>query len=139
MRGRFRFRIDGSHDRERFSIYPGPDRHDARVFPRTGGRHGQCLPDRHATSYYCPSAAQSLAVTLVGAGSVGSAPISFPVDNADIDFANYKFAALPGLAGVESSSASAVIWGMPFFYGRSVFLLFSGQSTAGIQGPAIGF
>jgi hypothetical protein len=91
------------------------------------------------TGYYCPSGATPEVATLISAGSVTSAAVSFTVDNADIDFSNYKFAALPGLAGVQPSSASPFVWGLPFFYGHPVYLLFGGQSTAGVAGPAIGF
>jgi hypothetical protein len=30
-------------------------------------------------------------------------------------------------------------WGLPFFYGRSVFVLFESHTAGAITGPAVGF
>lgn len=90
------------------------------------------------TNYYCPSGALVQNATLVSADNLVSVSNTFTVDNADIDFANYRYSALPGLGGVQASSTSSFYWGLPTFFGRSIFLLYTGQTTAGITGPAIG-
>jgi len=89
-------------------------------------------------SFYCPSSATSLtAVIEDGRGTQGS--IAFAVDNADADFAS-NAAALPNLAGpAGAGSMNAFDWGLPFFYGRQVYIAFESNTVAGVGGPWIGF
>ncbi len=90
-------------------------------------------------AYYCPSGAQAESATLIDTNSVSSSAITFNVNNADLDFTNFHFAALPGLTAIQASSTAPIIWGLPFFFGRSVYVLFSGQVVSSVTGPAIGF
>ena len=67
------------------------------------------------------------------------ATIPFYVDNADSDFAA-NGAALLGLAGpAASSQANSFDWGLPFFYGRNVYVAFEAAAPAGVVGPWVGF
>jgi hypothetical protein len=87
------------------------------------------------SNFYCPATPLTETATLVGANNTQRAE-TFAVTNADVDFNNADFAALPGLSGPWSAN---FIWGVPFFYGKSVYLLYAGQTVAGVTGPAIGF
>jgi len=64
-------------------------------------------------------------------GSSGS--VDFSVANADVLFGggNVAFANLGGSAG---QGATTFVWGLPFFYGRSVFTSIWGQALA-TNGP----
>lgn len=93
------------------------------------------------TNYYCPPASTPESATLTGQNGL-FAGVNFNVDNADVDFANFEYSALPGLSG-PAASGSPFFWGVPFFYGRYVYVLFGGQAAPGtnplVTGPAIGF
>lgn len=112
---------------------------DAGINICTGYDHG----------FYCPPSTVSLTATMVGAkvGSTDAASglVSFSVANADNLFhANPSFVAFPTLAGPmsaidntapDTSWSSYFDWGLPFFYGRSVFTAIRGRGTPAGQGP----
>ena len=85
------------------------------------------------TAYYCPGADQTASVTNVGTnGTSGS--VSLTVSNADtlLGSGNMAFSNLAGPGGVRTSG---FLFGVPFFYGRSVFTAIDGASTPGGTGP----
>jgi hypothetical protein len=84
--------------------------------------------------YYCPSSAVSFTVTLSGANST-SGTISFSIANADtlIASGNSAFDNLGGSGGT-SPSTDNLDFGLPFFFGRSVYVgmtpgVFKGESA----------
>jgi hypothetical protein len=88
-----------------------------------------------APDFYCPLSTTFFSAAL--SGSTGSPlAISFAVDPAIGD------PVLPTLAG-PSGDASQFIWGLPFFYGRTVFIGFEGRSGlfngTSIAGPYYAF
>jgi hypothetical protein len=85
-------------------------------------------------SFYCPSSTVSLTATLLGSGGAAAAA-TFEVDNATRLF-HTSASAFPGLAG---PSANEVDWGLPFFYGRTVFTAIENQGTAGGPGPYVAY
>jgi hypothetical protein len=89
-------------------------------------------------AFYCPPASLMLQASIQGTnGAVADIP--FYVDNADSDFAA-NAAALPRLAGpAASSQANSFDWGLPFFYGRNVYVAFEAGAPAGVVGPWVGF
>jgi len=94
-----------------------------------------------AAAFYCP--AQTLAMTAVIQGLNGnSAAIDFTVSNADQIFATPD-AAVAGLAGPNAAASGGSFggfdWGLPFFYGRPVYVLFEKQASNGVTGPALAF
>lgn len=93
--------------------------------------------------FFCPAASVPESATLSSSTSSGSAgrPVSFFVDNADSIFQAGADAVFPGLAGSNGgfNGATGFDWGLPFFYGRSVFVLFENQTLGGTLGPAAGF
>jgi hypothetical protein len=92
--------------------------------------------------YYCPanaplvrtainaSAAQTAASVSGAAGTV-----TFAVGDPDSFVANA--AAYGGLAG--GAGATRFNWGMPFFYGRPVYIGFEGRSVTSFTGPFYGY
>ena len=87
---------------------------------------------------YCPAAAQNLSATLQGVNRATSA-VTFGVGNADHLFAaNPSYYAFSDLAG-PNPDPSSFAWGLPFFFGRSVFTAIEGRSTPAGPGPFIAF
>lgn len=82
--------------------------------------------------WYCPATPMRATATLTAAdGSSGA--VDFSIASADALFAagNVAYANLGGTAG---QGAATFVWGLPFFYGRTVFTSIWGQ-TLSAQGP----
>ena len=91
------------------------------------------FPQCTTTAYYCPSSQQTLTVNNAGTnGSTGSVTIT--VDNGDTLLQSGKFA-FSTLAGPGGNRTSGFVFGIPFFYGRTVFTALSGATTPGGTGP----
>ncbi len=98
-------------------------------------------------SFYCPvdGAGNPLVLTetatIVGLNSA-HADVSFSVGNADQMFTT-NATALPALAGgngdLGGGTGAPFDWGLPFFYGRTVFIVFEQNAVAGVAGPALAF
>jgi len=101
--------------------------------------------------FYCPTS-QVLATASVLGLNQATTDIPFTIDSAQTMFAAYpNAAAFPDLGGTLSSSptapSNAFDWGSPFFFGRTVYHLFSGNSylptgasaSATVSGPALAF
>ena len=85
------------------------------------------------TAYYCPSSDQTVAVTNTGTnGTSGS--VSLIVSNGDtlLSSGNTSFS---NLAGPGTGRTGGLLFGLPFFYGRTVFTAINGASTPGGTGP----
>lgn len=101
---------------------------------------------KDATSFYCPANSAGTALSVPEtAGIQGNngttASISFTVENADSLFAAND-SALAGLAGPGSSPngpANSFAWGLPFFFGRPVYVVFENSTVSGVTGPAVAF
>ena len=91
--------------------------------------------------FYCPSGPAAFTATITATNSV-SVPVSFRVDNAESDF-DTNDTALSNLAGSAGSGLDAETfdWGLPFFFGRPVYILFEGKTANGASsaGPALAF
>ena len=87
--------------------------------------------------FYCPTALTTFSATMVGANGV-SVPVSFSVSNALTSFSSGTLAAIPTLAG-NVLDARTFDWGLPFFYGRRVFVGIEGQPSALGTGPFYAF
>jgi|KBSSwiStaDraftv2_1062776.scaffolds.fasta_scaffold72073_3 hypothetical protein len=85
--------------------------------------------------FYCPATTQSLTATLRGTNGA-SANVNFLVANADQ--LNLNFYAFNDLAG-PTFDTTTFAWGLPFFYGRSVFTAIEGRSTPVGTGPFVAF
>jgi hypothetical protein len=89
--------------------------------------------------YFCPSSLTNLSAVNKGA-TQGNNTVPFSVTNADDLFSLYpNDAVFSSLAGPETNTAScpggtsscAFDWGLPFFYGRTVYTAIDGQVVFG--------
>jgi hypothetical protein len=83
-----------------------------------------------AAGFYCPASPVNYTATNTGANGT-TAQVSFTIDNADTLF-NTGDAAFNDLGGDNPGSFD---WGLPFFFGRTVFIGIESQSTPGGTGP----
>ena len=81
--------------------------------------------------FYCPSVTQSYTASLTLKNKV-QATVAFSAANAQtlIATGNYAFSNLTGQSGDNSFD-----WGLPFFYGRSVYIGITGRSSSAGTGP----
>jgi hypothetical protein len=110
------------------------------------GSNGLFFPDSSlplctgalAPGFYCPTALQTRSATLQSVtGATNS--VSFNVANANSLLTNNAtFVAFASLAG-SNPLAGSFDWGLPFFYGRSVFVAIEGQSTSSGPGPFVAY
>jgi hypothetical protein len=82
--------------------------------------------------WYCPTTTQAVPVTNQGLTNGATAPASFSVGNATT-LTNNNDAAINGIAG--PLMPQLFDFGLPFFYGRNVFIAIDGKSTPGGTGP----
>jgi hypothetical protein len=89
--------------------------------------------------FYCPLSPSKLSATITGA-TKGQGTVNFIVDNADNLFSSdAQDAVFVGLAGPQGTygacsqgNLSCVFsWGLPFFYGRTVYTAIDGQTVFG--------
>lgn len=90
--------------------------------------------------FYCPTSTLSLSATISSTVNSTAAAVAFSVANADTIVAanNNGNNALPALAGTEAAGLG-FDFGLPFFYGRSVFTAIQNVSTPGGTGPFVAF
>ncbi len=98
---------------------------------------------RSTGSFYCPPSGAPVTFSAVLSGSNGlPANVSYVASNSDDQFNGPNFA-LPQLTG--NGSNSSFDWGLPFFFGRSVFIGIDGMSAntgvgnATVTGPYYAF
>jgi len=87
--------------------------------------------------FYCPATTQSLTATMRGTNGA-SVNVNFSVANAEMLVLNPSLYAFNDLAGMNSDPTSFA-WGLPFFYGRSVYTAIEGRSTPVGPGPYYAF
>lgn len=98
-----------------------------------------CPATSNVKDFYCPASTQSLTATVQGQNGV-QASISFSVDDAQTLGANDPtFVAFPTLAGPYPGTTSSFDWGLPFFYGRTVYTVIENSTTSVGTGPYIAF
>jgi hypothetical protein len=85
--------------------------------------------------FYCPPSPVTYTVTNQGTNSTTGQQVQFTIANADTLFsANPTFAAfseLGGDSGGSGPSSDSVDFGMPFFFGRTVFVGIEGMTVPG--------
>jgi Protein of unknown function (DUF3443) len=82
--------------------------------------------------FYCPGTVDNLSATNEAGGNSGQ--VSFSIANADTMFNDNPTATVFGQLG-GPNTFSGFDWGLPFFYGRSVYTAIQGQNTPSGQGP----
>jgi hypothetical protein len=80
--------------------------------------------------FYCPQTTTTLSATNTGTNS-RSGSVSLSISNGDTQL-NLPDSVLPQIGG---PFAGYFDWGLPFFYGRTVFTAIEGRSTSGGTGP----
>ena len=83
--------------------------------------------------FYCPATPQAQSATIRGVNGTTSA-VTFNVGNADA--LNGRFTAFNEVAGPSPGNFD---WGLPFFFGRTIFTAIEGQTTPGGVGPYFAF
>ena len=74
------------------------------------------------SGFYCPSSPMNLTATNTsGSGSGASSSVNFTIANADQLFNTASNSVFPTLGG---SNPNTFDWGLPFFYGRNIFVAF---------------
>jgi hypothetical protein len=81
--------------------------------------------------FYCPVSPASFSATTTGTNNI-SGTVSFKIENADTLFSNQTDAVFPTLGGPNTGMFD---WGLPFFYGRNVYIAIEGAQTPGGVGP----
>jgi hypothetical protein len=89
-----------------------------------------------AAGYYCPPAVQSLTAANSSNGIISN--VSFNVASAEALIQNATFSAFGTLAG-SNPLGSSFDWGVPFFYGRHVYVAIEQQTTSAGAGPFVAY
>ena len=99
----------------------------------------QCT--RGLSSFYCPASTTALSAMLSSANGA-SAIIAFSVASASqLDALAFAFDNLAGpMPGFPTdTTVPGFDWGLPFFFGRTVYTAIEGQSTPAVVGPYFAF
>lgn len=86
--------------------------------------------------WYCPAFTRNFTATNQAYPAGATTTIDFSVSNAQTLISNQSDGVAPGLAG---PNAGTFDWGLPFFYGRNVYVAIEGQSTPGGTGPYVAY
>jgi len=94
----------------------------------------QCPGSSGFSGFYCPATTLSLSAVNTSANGATSGTISFVIGNPLALDAAVTAAAIGGTSG-RGSRSRAFDWGLPFFFGRSVYIVFDGSNTPHGTGP----
>jgi hypothetical protein len=107
-----------------------------------------CAQSTHAPGFFCPAQTLNLTATLVGANGVSSS-VDFAVADANSLFSTNATVAAAATLAAPSTSVSAngttfdgtqtFDWGLPFYFGRSVYTAIENQNTSAGMGPYFAF
>jgi hypothetical protein len=89
-----------------------------------------------STGFYCPATTQNLSASITLSASGSSALVNFSIANADRLFQGSNFA-FNNLGGTLDSKSFD--WGLPFFFGRSIYTVVEGRSVGALKGPFYAF
>jgi Protein of unknown function (DUF3443) len=90
-----------------------------------------CSASNGYSGFYCPSAAFPISATNISPNGA-SGTVSVTIVNPQALDSTIRAASIGGSTGLGSSYFD---WGLPFFFGRTVFVAISGASTARGTGP----
>jgi hypothetical protein len=89
--------------------------------------------------FYCPASTQNLTAAVQGQNGM-SVNVSFSVGDAQTLGANDPtFVVFPTLAGPFPGTTASFDWGLPFYYGRSVYTVIESSTTSVGTGPYVAF
>lgn len=107
------------------------------------GSNGLFFPDATisacavgGSTWFCPASTLALSATLSNASNSNSSVVAFSLGNAST-LLSQGYSALPGLGAPAggASLSSYFDWGLPFFYGRNVYIGLEGSSNTLGSGP----
>ena len=87
-----------------------------------------------SSGFYCPGSSTTLSAVNSAYDGSASGTVSFSIVNADSLSSSINAAPVGGTLGGRSGS-NAFDWGLPFFYGRRVFVVMDGASSPQGAGP----
>jgi len=110
------------------------------------GSNGLFFPDSSiavcsssvSNGFYCPVSTSLLTATNQGTNG-NNGTVNFNVANADSLFKNASYTAFSNLAGTSIGGYPGFDWGLPFFFGRTVFTAIEGRSSPGGSGPYVAY
>jgi hypothetical protein len=85
--------------------------------------------------FYCPASTLSLTATNTASDNSATGAVNFNVVNLVNLASTINAAQVGGTVGSGSSSGNYFDWGLPFFYGRRVFVVMENNTVAGKTGP----
>lgn len=112
---------------------------NAMYFPEPTPSLAKCGTSGEAADFYCPTSTTTLSATSQGTNGADTS-VSFQVANLNnipgTSFAINDVGAinLP-IPGFGPNGTSYFDWGLPFFYGRTVFNAIEGMQAQGTEGP----
>lgn len=83
---------------------------------------------------YCPASTITLSATNISASGAVSGNVDFSIDNGIRSLLLRRAA-----VNIGGANAKAFEWGLPFFYGRTVFVAINGAVTPAGKGPYIAY
>ena len=100
-------------------------------FPDVNNFMPTCAANSAAAGFYCPASLTPLSATNIDPNTGFSESTNFSVDNALNLFTSSSTSsdAAFGTLGGPVPSGSGFDWGLPFFYGRNVYLTIDGQGV----------
>lgn len=116
-----------------------------RVYNRStidSGSNGMFYPSslprcKNLPAFYCPPSDTTETAAVTGHNGTSS-NVMFLISNAETSVAS-GHPVLPGIAANLSAPSDPdpfVLWGLPFHFGRTTFLLYDGAQYGGVTGPA---
>ncbi len=90
------------------------------------------------SSFYCPPTPLNLLAVVTGSNGV-SGSVPFRLANANTLFTTASNTAVLPDIGATLGSTNSFLWGLPFFYGRSVYTAIGGAATPLGAGPFVAF
>lgn len=87
------------------------------------------------TDFYCPASTQNFTATNTGMNN-HSTGINFSIGNADTLLSNQT---LFLFNNIGAPSPGNFDWGLPFFFGRNIFVAIEAQNTPGGTGPYVAY
>jgi hypothetical protein len=85
--------------------------------------------------FYCPASTLALSATNTASDGSATGTVNFNVVNLVSLASTISAAQVGGTVGTTTSSGNYFDWGLPFFYGRRVFVVMESNTVAGKAGP----
>lgn len=98
-----------------------------------------CASNTSAPGFFCPSSPVDLTATIIGATNGVRGTVNFSIANAhNLVNNNPGFVAFNNI-GAPIDAVTGFDWGLPFFYGRRVFVAVEDYTTPAGKGPYIAY